>query len=290
MATFPLIILTCFPSVCLCCRHPCFISGEWLSCQIGSYLTGSDLLLNWIQNMKYSKYGEQRDLPNYPHISIIFQTHTTHRRNVNMHEYWTHAHLHTDTRTYTLLHTYTLNSLHIWPQWDVFSSSSPLSNGLSFTNVQTGFKEFNFVMGSTTCFQKFSQNCLFRLFLQNRCRHRKVDWLSNYNFLVGFLTFGRLMCLRHICVCSCVSDIFKVRTVLRSISCETISGYGWFWDIGGCTRGEQNLVIVFLFGGWKPFGFSHTMHRNGDQVSTCQMCTYKWSLRYVWFSSEMFVF
>ena len=102
MATFPLMILKCFPSVCFSCRHPCFISGEWLSCQIGSYLTGSDLLFNWIQNMKYSKYGEQRDLPNYPHISIIFQTHTTHRRNVNMHEYWTHAHLHTDTRTYTL--------------------------------------------------------------------------------------------------------------------------------------------------------------------------------------------
>ena len=106
-------------------------------------------------------------------------------------------------------------------------SSAEISTGLSFTNVQTGFKEFNFVMGSTTCFQKFSQNCLFRLFLQNRCRHRKVDWLSNYNFLVGFLTFGRLMCLRHICMCLCVSDIFKVRTVLRSISCETILGYGW---------------------------------------------------------------
>ena len=67
-----------------------------------SYWLWSALQLN-------SKYGEQRDLPNYPHISIKLQTHTTHRRNVNMHEYWTHAHF--CTQTLALTHFYTLTHL-----------------------------------------------------------------------------------------------------------------------------------------------------------------------------------
>ena len=124
---------------------------------------------------------------------LIFQTHTTHR-NIYVHEntqpqVYIDSCLHTHSRTHmhalkhNAIHTAVLRCLcsgdyvHFVPgtsQHSQLFSSAEISTGLSFTNVQTGFKEFNFVMGSTTCFQKFSQNCVFSLFLQNRCRHRKL--------------------------------------------------------------------------------------------------------------------
>ena len=116
-------------------------------------------------------------------------------------------------------------------------SYAEISTGLSFTNVQTGFKEFNFVMGSTTCFQKFSQNCVFSLFLQNRCRHRKlagfqIIWffeISHCQWKRGCsFTFGRFEGLR-----SSQSGSTIVGSALWSICCDILR-----------KSGKQNLVIV----------------------------------------------
>ena len=92
-----------------------------VDCQIGSYLTVSDLLLNWIENMKYSKYGEQRHLLNYPHEMIIFQTHSTHttsRRDVyNVHCTWMNIeYTQTYRQTLTLTHTNKLTHKHMFTQ------------------------------------------------------------------------------------------------------------------------------------------------------------------------------